>query len=71
MNFKTSIRNYGTIAALLSMVVLTTDLTGITIPYLSVLLDNQQWIQGLLGLFVALGIINNPTTENKWFLEDK
>ena len=60
-------KNYGlwvAIAALIPMV-----LKGFNIDILP---DNyQEVINAILAILVMLGIVNNPTTENKGFVDDK
>lgn len=60
-------KNYGlwlSIAALIPMV-----LQGFG---LNILPDNYQTIiNAVLGVLVMAGILNNPTTETKWFVDDK
>lgn len=60
-------KNYGlwiSIAALIPMV-----LKGFNIDILP---DNyQEVINAVLAILVMLGLINNPTTENKGFVDDK
>ncbi|MBA4493415.1 phage holin [Paenactinomyces guangxiensis] len=32
--------------------------------------EYNEWVNSILGLLVMLGIINNPTTKNKGYLDD-
>lgn len=68
LNIDTSrFKNYGlwvSIAALIPMV-----LKGFNIDILP---DNyQEVINAVLAILVMLGIISNPTTDNKGFIDDK
>lgn len=68
LNIDTSrFKNYGlwvSIAALIPMV-----LKGFNIDILP---DNyQEVINAVLAILVMLGIISNPTTDNKGFVDDK
>lgn len=60
-------KNYGlwvSVAALIPMV-----LQGFGVEILP---DNyNQIITAILGILVAAGILNNPTTDNKGYLDDK
>ncbi|MGL4569797.1 MAG: holin [Clostridium sp.] len=64
---KSRLKNYGlwlSIAALIPMV-----LQGFG---LKILPDNyQEIINAILSILVMAGILNNPTTEAKWFADDK
>ena len=66
MNIKTRLKNYGLWVAVIAFVPI--FLKGIGIDILP---GNYTDIAtGLLGIFVLLGIINNPTTDNTGFKDD-
>ncbi len=64
---KSRFRNYGlwiSIAALIPMVLHTFGF--------DVLPDNYQEItSAILSILVMLGILSNPTTDCKWYIDDK
>lgn len=60
-------KNYGLWLAILAFIPLLLEALG-----LNVLPKNyNELITSLLGILVLAGILNNPTTENKGFLDDK
>lgn len=61
------LRNYGLWVAIFAFVAMICQTFGfIKLP------DNyNDIVNGLLGILVMLGIINDPTTQNKGFLDDK
>jgi len=59
-------RNYGfwiSVAALIPLVLNAFEVKFIPEEYESI-------VNAILAILVAAGIINNPTTENKWFGDD-
>ncbi len=64
---KTRFKNYGlwvSLAALIPMV-----LQGFG---LNILPENyQEIINAILSVLVMAGILNNPNTESKWYIDDK
>lgn len=59
--------NYGLWVALLSLIPIVLNMYGINVvPEVY-----QPIINAILSVFVTLGILNNPTTQSKWFLDDK
>ncbi|MDS0525742.1 phage holin [Clostridium sp. SHJSY1] len=64
---KSRFKNHGlwiSIAALIPMILKSAGL--------DILPDNYETIMNLvLGILVTLGILNNPTTECRWFSDDK
>jgi uncharacterized membrane protein len=63
---KKRLRNYGLWVAVAAFISMLLESFG-----LDVLPENyNQLIKSFLGILVLLGIINNPTTENKGFLDD-
>jgi len=70
MDLKTRLKNYAMWIAVVSLIVLTTQLEQTSIPYLSVLLENEEWVTKVMLVLVLLGIVNNPTTDNNGFSDD-
>jgi uncharacterized membrane protein len=63
---KKRLRNYGLWVAVAAFIPMLLESFG-----LDVLPENyNQLIKSFLGILVLLGIINNPTTENKGFKDD-
>lgn len=64
---KARFRNYGlwvAVAALLPMILQSFGLNVLPSNFSSI-------INSILGIFVMLGILNNPTTNCKWFSDDE
>lgn len=64
---KSRFKNYGlwiSVAALVPMVLQGFGLDVLPSNYTEI-------INGILGVLVMAGILNNPTTDSKWFLDDK
>jgi len=60
-------KNYGLWIAILAFIPLLLEALG-----LNILPKNyNELITSLLGILVLAGILNNPTTENKGFFDDK
>lgn len=68
LNFDWSrLKNYGLWVSVFALVPMVLSGFGV-----KVLPDNYQAIvTAVLGILVAAGILNNPTTDNKGFLDDK
>jgi uncharacterized membrane protein len=67
-NILLRLQNYGTISALVSWLYSVLEMSG-TIDLTS---DQYElYVVGFLNVLVLLGIVNNPTTKNKGFLDDK
>lgn len=67
MNIKSRLKNYGlwiSIAAFIPMLLKAFGKDVLPSNY-------NEIINGLLGILVMLGLINNPATENKGFSDDK
>ena len=68
MKMNNRMKNYGLWVALFALLgMILSDTLG-----LKFLPDRyNQYVDVILVILVYLGIINNPTTENKWFSDDK
>ncbi|GGJ68257.1 phi LC3 family holin [Anoxybacillus voinovskiensis] len=67
MNLKKRLRNYGLWISLASFILLVLQTFGVQI-------DAGKYntiVNAVLTFFVTLGIINDPTTENKGYGDDK
>lgn len=67
MDFKSRLRNYGLWVSVASLVLLVLQSLGVPITPE----QYNEIVNTILGILVMLGILNNPTTENKWFSDDK
>lgn len=66
--FKNRLRNYGLWVSVAALIPLVLSAFGLKI------VDEQKYmelINALLAILVGLGLINNPSTENRWFKDDK
>lgn len=63
---KERFRNYGLWAAILALVPMVLELFGITL----VPEKYKEVCMAVLSILVMAGILNNPNTECKWFLDD-
>lgn len=64
-------KNYGLWAAIFAFIPILVDSLG-TYDINLILPDNYaKLIQAFLGILVLAGILNNPTTANKGFKDDK
>lgn len=66
--FKNRLRNYGLWVSVAALIPLVLSAFGLNI------VDEQKYmelINALLAILVGLGLINNPSTENRWFKDDK
>ncbi len=62
---KARLRNYGLWVAVASFIVLVAQVFGWQLPS-----KYNELVNGLLGIFVLLGVLSNPTTNNNGFLDD-
>lgn len=60
-------KNYGLWVAILSLIPMILSAFGVKV----VADEYQPIVNTILGILVTLGILNNPTTATKWFLDDK
>lgn len=66
--FKNRLRNYGLWVSVAALIPLVLSAFGLKI------INEQKYmelINALLAILVGLGLINNPSTENRWFKDDK
>lgn len=64
---KNRLKNYGLWVSVAAFIPMVLEAFG-----LKVLPENyQELVKALFGILVFLGIINNPTTENKGFSDDE
>lgn len=64
---KERLKNYGLWVSVAALVALICDSYG-----LNILPPNYTEITtAVLGICVMLGIVNDPTTDNHWYLDDK
>ena len=64
---KSRFKNYGLWVSIAALVPMLLQGAGVDI-----LPDNYNTIiNAILSILIMLGLINNPTTECKWFLDDK
>jgi len=68
MDWSSRFRNAGFWTSLIAFILLVLQEWGITLPVDS---DWDSIVDAILAILVVLGIINNPTTENRGFLDDK
>ena len=64
------LKNYGLWIAFFSAVILTLRAFGVDIPE-AVAQDYKVAVEAILYVLIMAGIINNPQTVNKGFLDDK
>lgn len=64
---KSRFKNYGLWISIASLIPLILKCFGINV----IEGDYEQVVQAILSILVMLGIVNNPTTESKWFNDDK
>ena len=60
-------KNYGLWVAIFAAIPLILKALGLNI----LPADYDQIVTAILSILVMAGIINNPTTESKWFSDDK
>lgn len=61
------LRNFGLWAAIFAFIPIVCESFGVNI----IPANYELLIQGLLSILVLAGIINNPTTKNHFYLDDK
>ncbi|KEH99979.1 holin [Clostridium botulinum] len=68
---KNRLKNYGLWSSLFAFIPI--FLEGIKVYNINIILPNnyEMIVKALLGLLVLAGILNNPTTDNKGFSDDK
>lgn len=67
MNIKIRLQNYGLWVAIAAFIALALEVAGVKFD----LGKFNVVVNSFLGLLVLLGVISNPTTENKGFADDK
>ena len=60
-------KNYGLWVSILALIPMLLNLFGIKV----VPEDFKEISMAILSILVTLGIISNPTTECKWYIDDK
>ncbi len=66
--FKNRLRNYGLWVSVAALIPLLLSAFGIN------LINEDKYVQVInciLSILVALGLINNPDTNNRWYKDDK
>ena len=67
MNFKARLKSYSLWISVFAFIPMVLQSFGV-----KVLPENYEQVTGaLLGILVLLGLVNNPTSENKGYLDDK
>ncbi|ACD22432.1 MULTISPECIES: phage holin [Clostridium] len=64
---KSRFKNYGLWVSIAALIPLILKCFGIEV----IQGDYQQVVQAILSILVMLGIVSNPTTDTKWFNDDK
>ncbi|KFX53895.1 holin [Clostridium botulinum] len=64
---KSRFKNYGLWVSIAALIPLILKCFGIEI----IQREYQQIVQAILSILVMLGIVSNPTTDTKWFNDDK
>ncbi|AIY80848.1 holin [Clostridium botulinum] len=64
---KSRFKNYGLWVSIAALIPLILKCFGIEI----IQGEYQQIVQAILSILVMLGIVSNPTTDTKWFNDDK
>ncbi|MGL6173444.1 MAG: hypothetical protein ACRC1P_02395 [Cellulosilyticaceae bacterium] len=59
-------KNYGLWVSIAALIPLILQAFGI-----SIIPDYNQIVNAILSILVMAGILSNPTTDNKWFGDDK
>lgn len=67
MDWKTRFKNYGLWVALASFILLLLQNFGVSVD----VGRYEEAVNALLVVLVALGLVNNPTTDKKGFGDDK
>jgi len=64
---KARLKNYGLWVSVAAFIPMLLEAMGVNIlPQ-----NYEEIVKAFLGVLVLLGLINNPTTEQKWFKDDK
>lgn len=61
------LKNYGLWVSIFSLIPMILQAFGVKV----VAEEYQPIMNTILSILIALGILNNPTTTAKWFLDDK
>ncbi|MBN1042967.1 holin [Clostridium botulinum] len=64
---KSRFKNYGLWVSIAALIPLILKSFGIEV----IQGDYEQIVQAILSILVMLGIVSNPTTDAKWFSDDK
>ncbi|AOR24188.1 phage holin [Clostridium taeniosporum] len=64
---KSRFKNYGLWISIASLIPLVLKCFGVEV----IQGDYEQIVEAILSILVMLGIVSNPTTETKWFNDDK
>ncbi|MBY7024630.1 MULTISPECIES: phage holin [Clostridium] len=64
---KSRFKNYGLWVSIAALIPLILKSFGIEV----IQGDYEQIVQAILSILVMLGIVSNPTTDTKWFSDDK
>ncbi|NFI95815.1 holin [Clostridium botulinum] len=64
---KSRFKNYGLWVSIAALIPLILKCFGIEV----IQGEYQQVVQAILSILVMLGIVSNPTTDTKWFNDDK
>lgn len=64
---KSRFKNYGLWVSIAALIPLILKCFGIEV----IQGEYEQIVEAILSIFVMLGIVSNPTTETKWFNDDK
>ncbi|NFH67711.1 holin [Clostridium botulinum] len=64
---KSRFKNYGLWVSIAALIPLILKSFGVEV----IQGDYEQIVQAILSILVMLGIVSNPTTDTKWFSDDK
>ncbi|MBY6929064.1 phage holin [Clostridium botulinum] len=64
---KSRFKNYGLWVSIAALIPLILKSFGVEV----IQGDYEQIVQAILSILVMLGIVSNPTTDAKWFSDDK
>ncbi|NFO03479.1 holin [Clostridium botulinum] len=64
---KSRFKNYGLWVSIAALILLILKSFGVEV----IQGDYEQIVQAILSILVMLGIVSNPTTDAKWFSDDK
>lgn len=65
---KNRLRNYGLWVSIAALIPLTLSAFGINFTNQD---KYMELINAILTVLVGLGLVNNPSTENRWFKDDR